>query len=328
MKQHRIEMILRAAEPTAHHSETFGNTALIMREKMRMRDGRFEAIPIITGGTMRHGLRRSSAYVYLAAAGLLDEPGLTEASSRLLFNGGVIAGASGGGVKLGEYHEIVDLCPMLRILGGCAQNRTMDGRSEIGSAVLICGESLELLPEWVSEYLDSQKTFVDTHRSHVEEVTRVRMDSLLQAGDRELLLPGEKARVEGRMIAHEAASEGGDAKKKDANKSTMMPRSFERVVRGSLWYWTMDFTTYSTLDEDTMWTMILGFATNIKVGGKKAERHGRMEVAHAREFELAKPVESVEFALASKADAKGALFKRHVQERREKIREFLQTVVA
>lgn len=327
MKQHRIEMILRAASPIAHHSETFGNAALIMREKMRCKHG-FEQIPIVTGDSMRNGLRRSSSLAYLSAAGLLDEPGLTQASLRLLMSGGVIGGKSGAAVKLTEYREIVDLCPPLRILGGCAQNRTMDGRSWVDSAVLICDESLELLPEWVGDFLASANEATGSHREHVEEVTRVRMDPTLSSQARELLLPSERAEAEGRLLASEAASEGGDEIRKDEAKSTMLPRSFERVIRGSLWYWSQTFTTYSPLDEDTMWTMVLSFAMNARVGGKKGTGHGSLEVVHARELELAKPIESVQFALASKHDAKGALFRRHVSERREQIREFLMTVVA
>lgn len=327
MKQHRIEMILRATEPIAHHSETFGNAALIMREKMRFRHG-FEDIPIITGDSMRHGLRRSSAYQYLHYAGLLDEPSLTQAALRLLLNGGVIQGASGGAVKLTEYREIAELVPMLRLLGGCAQNRTMDGRSSIDSAILICDETLEILPGWVGEFLADHNEATASHRSHVEEVTRVRMDAALSAGARELLLPSEAAEVEARLVAHEAASEGKDEKRKEDTKSSMHPRSFERVVRGSLWYWSQTFTTYSPLDEDTMWTMVLSFAMNVKVGGKKGTGHGAMEVAHAREFELAKPVESVEFALATKESGIGRIFRDHVTERRDRIRELLKTVVA
>lgn len=328
MKQHRIQMILRATSPIAHHSETYGNMSLVSREKVRVTGGGFEAIPIISGNAMRNGLRTSAAKVYLSAAGLIDEPGLTQAALRLLLNGGVISGSSGGSVKLAEYAEIGELVPMLRLLGGCAQNRTHDGRAVVHPALLICDETIGRMPPMVSEYLEAAGEKTDSHRSHISEVQEVRMDSLLSGGARELLLPGERAEVEARMIASESASETGDAVRKEATKSTMLPMSYETVVRGSLWYWEQTFTTYSAIDEDTMWTMVLSFATNMNRGGRKRVGHGNLEVAYATEFELAKPADSVEFALSSKESMKGAIFRDHVQSRKERIREFLQRVAA
>lgn len=328
MKQHKIEMILRSESPMAHHSETFGNMSLVNREKWRTKGGHFEMVPTISGNAMRNGLRTSAAYVYLAAAGLIDEPGLSQAALRLMLNGGVVGGASGGAVKLAEYAEIGELVPMLRLLGGCAQNRPMEGRAEVSAATLICDETVDMLPPFVTEYLDVAKEATSSHRSHVVEVQEVRMDSLLSPRSCELLSSGERAAVEGRLIAHESASEAKDAIRKDANKSTMLPMSYETVVRGSLWYWSANFTTYSAIDEDTMWTMVLSFATNMHRGGRKRVGCGALKVVHARGLELAKPAESVEFALATKENAKGALFRRHVQERAPRIREFLASVAA
>ncbi|MGH8630893.1 MAG: hypothetical protein ACREU7_09045, partial [Burkholderiales bacterium] len=116
MERKRLEFILEARSPIAHHQETFGNTAVLMRQKVRQPDGSFAAVPIITGDTMRHGLREAGTYCLLDCAGLLGEA-LTEQALRLLFAGGMVTG-SGSVVKLDEYREMVDLVPTLALLGG------------------------------------------------------------------------------------------------------------------------------------------------------------------------------------------------------------------
>lgn len=325
MKQHRIEMILRADQPIAHHSESIGNAAVAMREKVRQPDGSFAEVPIITGDTMRHGLRESSSLAYLDALGW---PSLSEPALRLLFNGGAIAGASGGSVKLGDYRELVEMVPPIALLGGCSFNRTIPGRMEVDAATLICDESLHVLPDWVSEYMGADGASVDTCRAHVEEVQRVRMDASLQPSKRQLLSDGAREGVEQRLLRSETASATEDGKEAEKEKSAMMPRRYERIVRGSLFHWSLTATTFSALDEDTLWTMVLSFAINMRAGGKKGSGNGKLRVVHARDLELARPSESVEFALASKRDAKGAIFREHVQTNADRIKSYLETVAA
>src|SRR5262245_29758625 len=110
-EQKRFEFILQAAEPIAHHSETYGNAQVAMRKKVRQPDGSFASVPCITGDTLRHGLREASTYALLDAAGMLADPDLSESACRLLFAGGMITGSAGGAVKLGDYAEMVDLIP-------------------------------------------------------------------------------------------------------------------------------------------------------------------------------------------------------------------------
>ena len=71
-RQHRIEILLRAEEPIAHHEG---------KHRQRRRDhapddvppsGRKTRVPIITGDTVRHGLREAVRARRFEAAGLLD----------------------------------------------------------------------------------------------------------------------------------------------------------------------------------------------------------------------------------------------------------------
>lgn len=330
MEHRRYEFILQAAEPIAHHSESFGNTAILMRRKTRQPDGSFVAIPIITGDTMRHGVREAAAYALLDAAGLLDESKLTEAALRLLFAGGMITGGSDAStVKLDDYRKMSELIPSLPLLGGCAMNRCIPGKMSVGDATLICDETMHLMPAWVRDYLADTKTAIDTHRAHVEEVQRVRMDPTLTPGKRLLLSADERAKSEGRLLASEAASETGDAVAREDNKSSMMPRRFETVVAGSLFHWRVSCVVHSALDDDTLHTALGVFLSSARVGGKKGTGHGLLTAVTAHKIDVARPSENTTAldpgALAPKI---GDLFRAHVKERASEVATFLSQVVA
>lgn len=326
MKTTTIEFILRAEQPIAHHEESFGNSAVAMRRKIRQEDGSFQRVPIITGDTMRHGLREASTLALLDAADMLENPSLSTAALRLLFSGGMITGASGGSVKLGDYREMIDLVPPLALLGGCAQNRAIPGRLFVDDATLICSETLHMMPGWVGEYLEAGNVGLSSHRAHMEEVQRVRMDPTLVPARRALLSPGDADAVERRLTASELASEEDDAIAKDATKSSMLPRRFERIAQGSIFYWSLTCTTQDALQEDTLWTMVGAFLALAHVGGKKGTGHGKIKAVHAREATMLRARESTAFDLSTMR--KGDVFRAHMSERKDKLRTFLDGVAA
>lgn len=322
----RYEFVLRAQTAIAHHAEVFGNSAISMRRKIRQPDGTFAQVPIVTGDTMRHGLREASAYAVLDAAGMLDAPALTESALRLLFAGGMISGKGDAStIKLDQYREMVDLMPPLALLGGCAQNRSIPGRMQVDDALLICDETRHVLPAWVAEHLDASGQAIDSARTHVEEVQRVRMDPSLVPDKRALLTDGG-ASVEKRLGKSETASSAGDALAKDDAKSTMLPRRFETVVAGSLFYWSLTATCLSDLDVGALNTMVAAFLSSATVGGKRATGHGRIVAVEARGVPVVRPGQAAPVALD---DAFGVReFREHVTARAEKIRAWLAGVDA
>lgn len=325
----KFEFVLRAEQPLAHAQESYGNTSVVMRRKVRQPDGSFANVPVITGDTMRHGLREASSYALLDAAGMLGDPDLSEAACRLLFAGGMVTGSAGGAVKLSDYREMVELVPPLALLGGCAQNRVIPGRLYVDDAVLICEEQRHMLCDWALSVAESDGAELQSCRAHLEEATRVRMDPMLDPGKRNLLTAGERETVERRQLASENASELDDVVEKDRNKSTMLPRSFERVVQGSLFYWSVTAQCMSPLDVDTFFTMCAAFLANARVGGKKATGHGRIVAIQGRDVTLLRPAETISTIepkeLGSRA---GAIFRAHVTERAARIKDFLSQVAA
>lgn len=322
------EFILEAVEPIAHHSESFGNTAIAMRQKTRLPDGTFTQVPIVTGDTIRHQLREAASYALLDAAGMLDVPSLGEAALRLLFNGGMISGSQDTVVKLDQFRELVELCPHIALLGGCAQNRSVPGRLSVSAAELICEETAHRMPDWVIEYLREQKTALGGAREHVEEVQRVRMDASLDPGKVKLLSDGG-VDVRNRLLASEHGKETGDAVLAQDNKSSMMPRRFETLVAGSIFYWKVECDTFNALDRDTLTTMVGHFLQNAKVGGKRATGHGRIRAVVGKQIQVRRPKEAPEGLDATAlAPRLGSLFYTHVAARKDRVRSLLNEIDA
>jgi len=327
MEQKRYDFILEARQPIAHHSETFGNSQVLMRQRVRRADGSWARVPIITGDTMRHGLREAATWAYLDCAGMLGET-LTESALRLLFAGGMVTG-SGATVKLDEYREMCDLMPHLTLLGGCAGNRVVPGQIHVEPALLLCDETRHLLPEWVPEWVEEQGAEWDGARSHVEEVQRVRMDPTLDPSKARLLTSGDREGVQQRLIAGADARKAKNHRAADEAKSSMMPRRFETVCAGSWWYWSVTATVYSELELDTLNVMVATFLRDARVGGKRGTGNGLLVPRVAQNIGLARWKDRVDtLEILGPDQAVGAQYRRHVEARAERIREWLQTVAA
>lgn len=326
MEIKEYQFLLEAEQPIAHHEGNIGNESIVMRRKIRQPNGSFAMVPIITGDTMRHGLREAAAYAFLDAAGLLNSEALSRAALRLLFNGGMVSGrGDASAISLDRYQEICTLCPPLALLGGCADSRVVLGRLQCGDAQLVCREFERFTSEWIREKVE----VIDSCRAHVETVQRVRMDSLLDPGKRKLLTSGEQVAAMKMLGDGERAHEDDDAIAKSESKSSMMPRTMEVVVQGSLFQWTVTATCLSALEIATLHTMLAAFLYRPTVGGKKATGHGRLRVVAARDVKVMTPKESLGVIDTNElARSSGDLFREHVASHREQIAAWLNKIAA
>ncbi len=328
MKTKRYSFILEAMQPIAHHSGTLGNVSLFMRRKVHDGKGNFEDVPFVTGDTMRHGMRDASAIAYLDAAGLLDEKALGEAATRLLFSGGMMTGKGDASkVDLARFTEMCTLCPPLGLLGGCVDNRSVPGRLFVDEATLICSETERFIPDHAKEWLTAERVTIKSFREHMDEVTRVRMDPLLDPSKRGLLLPEAHVDVMRRLGAGERAHAADDAVEKSDSKSTMMPRNFETLAQGSLFFWQATCNCLDALEEDSFDVMVAAFLANCVVGGKKGTSHGRMRSIRAWNVDVRRPSDTVSDCVAL-GKTTGSLFVEHVAKHKEQIREWLRIVNA
>jgi len=331
MQRHRYEFVLEAAQPIAHLAENIGNEGVLMRRKVRTADGSFASVPMVTADTMRHGMREAAAYMFLDAAGLLEQNKLSENAIRLLFAGGMVRGkgSDSSSVRLDEYRKLCELVPALELFGGCAQNRVIPGYLEVDDATVICDETERFVPERVMAWVREQRSAIGTAREHVEEVQRVRMDPMLRPSVVQMLDTGDQVRLLDKANKSEAAAETHNAIERAATKSAMMPRRFERIVQGALFYWGCEATVYTELALDTFRLAAMAFLARAKVGGKRGTGHGQLRAIMSWDIALARPRDTITHAdLATLAPRVGEVFRAHVAARKAEIASFLGTVDA
>lgn len=326
IERKRYELVLECATPVAHHAGNVGNHAHLMTSRFKTKDG-WEDVPIVTADTMRHKLREASSWALLDAAGL-HESCLTEAALRLLFNGGMVTGSDGGAVKLDAFRELVELVPSLGLFGGCAQNRIVPGRLTVEDAILICEETERFLSPWQAK-VARELGNLDTFSAHVEDAQRVRMDATLDPVKRNLLTTGEHVKSVARLASSEAASEGKKAIEKAESKSAMLPRTFERIARGSLLAWAVEAVVQNELDTDFFHVSLLSFLSRAVVGGKSGTGHGQLRVVAVNEIKMLTASREHELVDTKALGLQvGKLFLNHVQERKDRVAEFLSKVAA
>jgi len=325
----RYEFIARAIDPIAHHAESLGNMSIFMRKRMMLPSGRVLEVPFITGDSIRHNAREASVYATLDAAGFLDDPKLSEGALRLLFAGGMVtAKGDASTINLDSYRELVHLFPPLALLGGCVDNRPLPGQLIVDEGNLICAETIHTAPDWIHAWLEKEGVEIQSHRRLTEEVTRVRFDPTLSPEKQKLLTESAQMSVNRRLLASGKAHDEGDTKEAEREKSTNMPRSFERIIQGSLFWFGIEARTYTPLEADAFDYTVACLLNNFTVGGKHATGHGRLKFAHGNRIHFAPTsgdLESMESGLAAKA---GSMYRAHVQANKEQLRAWLDKVAA
>lgn len=328
----RYEFVLRAEQPVAHHCANEGNEAVAFRRRVRVRGGWAE-VPIVTADTMRHGLREAAAFAVLSAANLLSGANLSEAAIRLLFAGGMVTGrGDAGSISLDRYRELCELVPTMSLFGGCCDNRVIPGRLVVEDAVLVCeevaDEALGYVPTWALD-LVRESVGIDAGVHHVEDEQRVRMDPTMHPERRLLMGADAQVAVNNRLAASEQAHAADDAVEREESKSSMMPRRFERVAAGSHFFWAIEANTYTPLDVDVLNVAVSAFLHNARVGGKRGTGHGLLRHVDSRGVSILRPSESrAPVAALAKDGPVGYALRKHVEERADRIRDFLRGVNA
>jgi hypothetical protein len=296
---------------------------------MVLPNGTVERVPYITGDSIRHKVRETAAYATLDAAGLLDDPSLSEGALRLLFAGGTVTKKGKANViDVDAYRELVALFQPLALLGGCIDNRQLPGQTIVNEGNLVCSEMMHTAPNWVNKWLDENGFQVQSYRRLMEEVTRVRMDPTTSPEKVKLLTADAQVEVNRRLLASGKAHSEGDTAEAEREKSTAMPRSFERIVQGSLFWCGIEARTYTPLEADAFDYSVACLLNNFTVGGKVATGHGRLRFVAGNRIHFAPTAGTLEGMGDSLALKTGSLFKAHVAERSKEIRRWLDKVAS
>lgn len=325
-QQTRYEFIFRAdGDGIAHHRGTIGNVAMLMRSKVRMPGGEVCERPTITGNSYRHRIRETAVFLSLDAAGLLDDPSLSRGALRLLFSGGKVTGKGDASViTIDKYRELVSIFPVLALFGGCKDNRPLPGQMNVDAISLICQENMGVAPEWVKAWLHKSNEGVGPWRMLTERVQRVTFDPETSPEKVKLLAESEQIAAYEQQRLQEKAHNENDAKLAKLVKSTTMPRSFQRIISGSLFWSGIECRTYTDLEFDAFNYIVAGMISNLKVGGMARDGHGKLTfiAGHKVPFVIQPQIgEDITDALSGKV---GTLFRAKAAERREDIAKWLR----
>jgi hypothetical protein len=266
----------------------------------------------------------------LHAAGILDDPQLSEGAARLLFAGGMLTGRGDAGtVNMDRYRQLVALFPPLALFGGCNDNRAIAGQLEVSEGNLVCQEMRRWLPGWAESWLTEHEpgALEDTRRSVTEEVQRVRMDPLLSPANRNLLSDEARANVEGRLLKSETAHNDGDAAGAADSKSTMLPRTHERIAQGAYFWFSVTARTYSPLEEDAF-DFTLGTALqDLRVGGKAGTGHGLLRFVSGARIHFTHAPGKLESTSDDVMRSRGNAYQDFVASKKEELTEWLRSKV-
>jgi len=154
------------------------------------------------------------------------------------------------------------------------------------------------------------------------------MDPTLNPEKRKLLTDGDRQAVEHKMLRSEAGHDAADHAQIAEAKSSMMPRRFERIAQGSLFFWGCEARVYSDLELDTFNVAVASFLRNAQVGGKRGTGHGTLKPVAAWNIKLNRPSDAIDNIETGLAPRVGELFRAHVAERRGRIEKMLAEVDA
>lgn len=326
MQTTRYISVVRAVQAIAHHKGSIGNHATIMRAAVRLPGGEIADVPEGTGNAVRHCLRRAAAICSLDAAGILGDPQLERGAMRLLFNGGMLTGKGDGTVVgIDKWRELVTLFPFLAILGGCVDNRTQGGQLNVDALKLVCEENYHSLNKWTQDWLRENNEGVCESSYLLEKVQRVNMDPECSPENLKLLSDGARMQVYNKMQLQEKAHETGNAIEAAKVKSDMMPHTFERIIRGSLFQLSFTLRTYNDLEKDAFEYALSCLLNNFRFGGKQAAEHGEIEFVAGARINFKQHTGELD---VEDRKGTGEMFRAHVEAHKDQLVNWLRSEVA
>jgi CRISPR type IV-associated protein Csf2 len=321
MRTLSLNMTMRAVSSLSHNGgESHGTETLFRRVKIIDAESQEAEVPEISGNAMR-GLLRDLANSHLCRALGFGEDGagLPLPAFHFLFSGGGLHAASNG-LQIAQYKLLRDTIPTVSIFGGGIGNALLPGKLRCGHGVLVCAENKLRLPVELRDHPLASRSMYE-YLSTVMNVRKddskdVRKHPLIEAGARKFLEAAQdaklKAKIEGEV---EAASPRG--------ASTQMMYTTEVIIAGSLLSWRIHLDDVTELEWEAFLCALAELRRKPWIGGKSGTGHGEIEL-HCDSWE------ELNSQIAPKTEAVsapvGALYAKHVAERRNDILAVLQGI--
>lgn len=258
MTTHRWEGSVRLLSSISHGGEHAGTSQFLRREKYIQADGTVEAVPVVSGNTVRGILRDVSARLLWNDLG---RPELTMAAFHFLFSGGSLVKAGAGGVLTDHQMRLLRRrVPHVSLFAGSGAGRIMEGKLMVGKLVPVCVQTADRVPAGL---LDGYQPPDVWDVIQMEEFSRV--DDTKRASNP--AIPAGPDDVD---------ALGVEAKTAD-HPVQQMRYGVETICAGTLMWWWMQLRDVT--DVETAWfarTVDAWIDGGAHVGGRSATGHGRL----------------------------------------------------
>lgn len=260
--------VIALSSVTHNGGEQNGTTAQLRREKFVQPDGNVEAVPVISGNSIRGVLRDVGMKDMLVKLGYgVNEDGSLRGLSLnafyFFFSGGALSSTGSDGLNIERYRELKKSIPLVGVFGGASGNAIMPGKLKVNKMIPICRETAHLLPEqYVNASMQSIWDYCQTEmytRKDDEKNDKVR--NLIAADDMNLLF-------------------GGTDKKEITKSSTAQQMMYhtETFAAGTQFYWKITLEDPTELEFEAFIQTMVVYSRAAYIGGKSATGHGEIAI--------------------------------------------------
>ena len=311
-----FEGTVTALSSIAHNGgQSFGVNTLLRREKFVQPNGTVEAVPVISGNSLRGMLRDVGMRHMCHMLGYGDEDGLELPAYYFLFSGGALTKDKTRGLDEEAARELRRLIPLVGIFGGAMGNKIMPGKVKIGKLLPICTETQHLLPD---EYQRGALSVWE----YVQEEMYTRKDDEKDENLRQLLTP----RVRGLLADVARANLDNDQPQTDTGEHQQMRYYTETIAAGTPFYWKIVLDEPTEIEFEAFVTCLVQFSKKPYIGGNSRIGMGEVAVHFDNWYTIDSRVQAVDANDRAVDMAIGTRYQNHLETNAARIREILEAI--
>jgi len=278
-------------------------------------------VPCVTGNSLRHALREALTWYTLRELDL-ELGGLSVAAQHFLLSGGSL-GKQATTLDVDGYRWLRDTFPYVGLFGGGLGTHLMEGKLQVGPAILCCAQNAWRLHLLCPALADRAAPWLPAEE-YRERRQGTRHDARRQPIADHLMSAEEVAAWarERMKSANDNAEQGSD--------STQMIYGYETIIPGAQFLWAVGGAHLTPLEHSALVVALLAMQARRKIGAKGGTGHGEVRLRVIGVGGEPQPladglrhVEEGERLSEIAAQAWGAPYAAHLAEHGDEIREWL-----
>ena len=321
MHTYNFEGIMTALTSISHIGDTHGITATLRREKFMQSDGSVEAVPVISGNSLR-GILRDRGMLHMLRClgyGTNEETGevrgLSLAAFYFLFSGGALTKTGSRGLDIDEARRWRELIPLVAIFGGAMGNQIMPGKVKIGKAIPICRETIHLLPDWCTDDISIESIWEMCQQEAYTRRDDEKSEDLCQ-----LISPPVRALLEDKARAKRQKRGTEDDVAGPTGQKQQMRYYVETLAAGTRLFCDIILDYVTELEFEAFAVTLAEFGRFPYIGGKSGVGHGKVAIRFDNWLEINPRIAPTGREITLPL---GSRYKTHLEEQGPAIRELI-----